>query len=77
LQGLALDDTGNVYVTGTMALSEYNLDPMTIKYDTSGAIVWQHQFAYPRIENMRGIQVDKSGNTYVTGYMGDLPEKIR
>jgi hypothetical protein len=70
LQGLALDDTGNVYVTGTMALNENNLDPMTIKYDTAGKVVWQHKFGYPRIENMRGIQVDRSGNTYVTGYMG-------
>jgi hypothetical protein len=72
LQALALDDTGNVYVTGTMGFGSNNLDPMTIKYDTSGKILWQHQFRYPRIENMRGIQVDASGNSYVTGFMGGI-----
>lgn len=68
LHALAIDDTGNIYVTGTIALSENNLDPMTIKYDTAGTVVWKKQFINPKIEVMKSVQVDGVGNVYVNGY---------
>jgi hypothetical protein len=64
---LAVDDSGNVYVTGNSF--EFLLDYATIKYDTDGVEQWVARYNGPWNSNDEAIAlaVDDSGNVYVTG----------
>jgi hypothetical protein len=67
---IAVDDWGNVYVTGNSTDWPYELDIITIKYDSSdGNEVWVARYDGPAGEDDGGsaILVDDSGNVYVTG----------
>jgi len=68
---MAVDRSGNVYVTGgSMRSGDYgSLDYATIKYDTEGNEKWVRRYNGPRNENDTGkaIAVDSVGNVYVTG----------
>ena len=76
--GVALDSSGNVYVTGTTSgsISDTNVgsdDAYIAKYDTDGNQVWTKQFGNDSLVEGIGIAVDPSGNAYVTDYTkGDL-----
>ncbi|MDO8707085.1 SBBP repeat-containing protein [Pseudomonas sp.] len=68
---LALDKSGNVYVTGfSLSYSEWwtYADFTTIKYDCDGNEVWVRRYDGLQGEDYaRAIVVDTSGNVYVTG----------
>jgi hypothetical protein len=67
---LAVDDSGNVYVTGeSMDMSPY-VDYATIKYDSLGSVAWIQRYHGPAEgwHAGRDIALDDSGNVYVTGY---------
>jgi hypothetical protein len=66
---LALDDSGNVYVTGSSLGSGTDDDYATIKYDSSGVEQWVSRYNGPAdsTDKARRIAVDGSGNVYVTG----------
>ncbi len=59
---LAVDPSGNVYVTGISAN-----DFATVKYDQSGKELWVARFGNSAIDVPSDIKVDTSGNVYVTG----------
>jgi len=65
---LAVDDSGNVYVTGTSEGSE-SRDYATIKYNPDGTEVWAARYNGP--ENDRdeanALAVDIQGNVYIAG----------
>jgi len=72
---IALDTTGNVYVTGhsghtnTTFLTEMD-DYTTIKYDTNGSQLWVAHFNGTndvRADRASALTLDDSGNVYVTG----------
>ncbi len=70
-RGMAIDDSGNVYVTGDMretGTGDYS-DIMTIKYNADGEMQWLRTFEGPAAAQDRGdfINVDKAGNVYVLG----------
>jgi uncharacterized delta-60 repeat protein len=68
--GIAVDGSGNVYVTGYSAGSGTENDYATIKYDASGAEQWVARYNGPTNANdyANAIAVDGSGNVYVTGF---------
>jgi uncharacterized delta-60 repeat protein len=67
---IALDDDGNVYVTGKSKGTDTNFDFFTVKYNSDGVEQWT-----ARYNNLSGngwdiayaLAVDNSGNVYVTG----------
>ena len=72
---IALDSSGNAYVTGTSAGSTTNYDYATIKYRSSdGAPLWVSRYDGPAhgLDHAYAIAVDGSGNAYVTGYSGGI-----
>jgi uncharacterized delta-60 repeat protein len=69
---LAVDDAGNVYVTGRSgegSSSFYDYDFATIKYNASGVQQWVARYNGPRnlSDEANALAVDGSGNVYVTG----------
>jgi len=67
---IAVDNTGNVYVTGKSFGSVSGFDYATVKYSSSGHQQWVARYDGPAsfTDEVRDIAVDGSGNVYVTGY---------
>jgi uncharacterized delta-60 repeat protein len=67
---IAIDHSGNVYVTGYSQGSGTGTDYATIKYDSAGVQQWIARYNGPgNINDGAGdIIVDDSGNVYITGY---------
>lgn len=68
-RAVAVDDAGNVYVTGSSVISVTDLDYATIKYSASGDEEWVVWYDGPVNGRDYGasIAVDNEGNVYVTG----------
>jgi hypothetical protein len=66
---IAIDGSGNVYVTGESTGSGTGLDYATIKYNASGVVQWVARYNGPGNgdDQAFAIAVDGSGNVYVTG----------
>ena len=66
---IAIDNAGNVYVTGYSFGSANNYDFATIKYSSAGQKQWVARYNGPNNgdDGAEGIAVDGSGNVYVTG----------
>jgi len=66
---VAVDDAGNVYVTGSSEGSATGLDYLTIKYDPSGNESWVRHYDGPGNgdDEAASLAVDSVGNVYVTG----------
>src|SRR5206468_3930175 len=70
--GIAVDGSGNAYVTGYENRSDLgqNYNTWIRKYDTNGSVLWTQTYNSPNNDDDEsfGIAVDGSGNAYVTGY---------
>ncbi|MBK8550012.1 MAG: SBBP repeat-containing protein [Ignavibacteria bacterium] len=66
---LALDVSGNIYVTGASTGSGTGTDYATIKYNSSGDSLWVRRYNGPGngSDVPRFAEVDGSGNVYLTG----------
>lgn len=85
-QAIAVDASGNVYVTGKSYNGKHITNPTetpsstsndyyayaTVKYDSSGNQLWASRYDSPgQVDDIaRAIAVDNSGNVYVTGSSG-------
>jgi hypothetical protein len=76
--GIAVDASGHSYVTGSFSspsitfgatrLANAGQDDMYIvKYDSGGDVIWAKSVGGVGSEDGRGISVDASGNSYLTG----------
>lgn len=75
--GVAVDRSGNVYVTGSSESSKLGRQMVTIKYNSSGGMVWTKLFdlytdGILTSYDDRGFRIalDKAGNVCVTGTNG-------
>lgn len=70
IRKLAVDNSGNVYVTGQSQGIGTGIDFATVKYDAAGNQLWVKRYNGPANgEDMAlGIKIDNTGNCCVTGY---------
>jgi uncharacterized delta-60 repeat protein len=67
---LAVDKSGNVYITGVASTSSSNTAYLTIKYDKDGNEKWITKYDGPAqngYDVANSVCVDNSGNVYVAG----------
>jgi hypothetical protein len=66
---IAVDDLGNVYVTGSSAVDQFITEYATVKYNASGVEQWVKRYkGPPNVQDLaHAIAVDNSSNVYVTG----------
>ena len=66
---IAVDNNGNVYVTGGSINAAGNYDYATIKYNSAGIRQWVRRYDGPGKDDdyANAIAVDTGGNVYVTG----------
>jgi hypothetical protein len=72
--GLALDQNGNAYVTGsstapltTTSIADGNNDSFVAKYDKNGTPVWTQQVQTLNANQSNAISVDANGNVFIGG----------
>ena len=67
---IALDNSGNIYVTGSSRGPGTEFDYATIKYNSAGQQQWADRYTGPGngFGEAKAIAVDGSGNVYVTGH---------
>jgi uncharacterized delta-60 repeat protein len=66
---IAVDGSGNVYVTGSVLDAKSDYDYVTIKYNSAGDEQWVASYNGPGngSDSAKAIAVDKEANVYVTG----------
>jgi outer membrane protein assembly factor BamB len=69
-RAIAVDASGNVYVTGESRGNGSYRDIATIKYDKLGQEIWVKRYNGPANgdDAPAAIAIDKAGNVFVTGY---------
>lgn len=68
-QAVAVDSSGNVYVTGYSYATSADYDYATIKYSSAGVALWTNRYNGPvnGADFASSLAVDGSGNVFVTG----------
>ena len=70
--GVATDDNGNVYITGSTlgslgGVNQGGNDAWVAKYNTDGDLIWTKQIGSSESDYSRGITTDNNSNIYITG----------
>ena len=80
---VAVDDFGNIYITGTIEGSNIDFDPGAgtaflsavgyydgyfAKYSTDGVYQWAHRIGGSNHSGVKGIALDDNNNVYITGF---------
>ncbi len=72
--GVALDASGNIYVTGyTTSFGAGGFDVLLLKFDSTGALLFQRTWGGSSTDYGNGVAVDASGNALVAGQVAEAP----
>lgn len=88
VQGIAVDNEGNVAVVGTFGYpmdfdpgegyfelgGMGGLDVFILKLDTFGDFVWAKSLGGPQNDTGNGVAIDSEGSVYTTGYFTDTAD---
>ncbi|MBK8551053.1 MAG: SBBP repeat-containing protein [Ignavibacteria bacterium] len=69
-KSITSDNKGNIYITGTSTGFSSSYDYMTVKYSSTGDLMWAKNYNGPGTNNFdeaRSVAADNNGNVYVTG----------
>jgi hypothetical protein len=70
---IAIDNAGNIYVTGYSSIGGSTFSICIIKYDKDGNELWVREYGSPAVmANGKSITVDKYCNIYITGKHNNL-----
>ncbi len=72
--GLAVESSGNVYVTGYSFGNGSSYDYATVAYSSIGTPMWTNRYNGPGsgADHATGLAVESSGNVFVTGFSPSL-----
>jgi hypothetical protein len=75
--GIAVDDSCNLYSTGIVNGGLHSSDILVMKHDSSGKVKWLHRYDGRRSDNDAGrcITLDDSAGAYVSGYVNHAGER--
>jgi len=64
-----IDASGDIVIVGTGRYSEESADILTLKYSSSGELLWTQQYDGPAsgLDIPQDVEIDSAGNVYVTG----------
>lgn len=76
---VSVDNTGNATVAGTFSANldfgniqlntaDFDEDIFVANFNSEGLINWAHRYYSNSMESVSGLQVDRFGNTYLTGH---------
>ena len=79
---MAIDSLGYIYIVGRFQSTQLNIGPFTLnnttidnksdiflaKYDNNGNVIWAKSVSGSHSEECFGIDLDTSGNIFITGY---------
>ena len=69
---ISIDSSDNIYVAGSGPVDTGTRDALLAKYNTSGTLQWQRALGKSsKYSSFTGIDIDSSGNIYVSGTDGD------
>ena len=72
---IALDNNGNIYVTGGSQVSTTDWNYTTIKYNSSGTLLWSQQYDYANLRDV-AVNIEVEGNNViVTGASANTPQE--
>jgi uncharacterized delta-60 repeat protein len=67
-EGICVDDTGKVYITGvTERFSDNDEDLLLLEYSTGGELLWQGVWGRGEADIGNSIAVDRKGRIYIAG----------
>lgn len=77
-QDVAVDQEGNVFVTGYGFGGESHFDFITLKYDSEGNLVWAKRYNGPANSSdyAQALEVDQEGSVYVVGHSNGIDTSL-
>jgi uncharacterized delta-60 repeat protein len=66
--GMEQDAAGNIYITGKSRGGASGNDYATVKFSSSGTLLWSVRYTGTNADEPSALAVDGAGNVYVTGF---------